>query len=65
MDTKRSLAPVKINERWGYINLEGQIAIEPIYEDAWAFEPDGKAAVKIKNKWKYLNTNGEVIGSIH
>lgn len=65
VDTKRSLAPVKINERWGYINLEGQIAIEPIYEDAWAFEPDGKAAVKIKNKWKYLNTNGEVIGSIH
>ncbi|WP_083809803.1 WG repeat-containing protein [Mahella australiensis] len=61
VDIDKTLAPVRINGKWGYINLKGQIAIKPMFDEAWAFEYDGKAAVKINGKWKHINTRGEIM----
>lgn len=59
-----NIARININDKWGYINEEGQIIISPIYELARDFH-DGLAAVKIKSlmrtKWGYINRLGEIV----
>lgn len=59
-----NIARVSINDKWGYINEEGEIIISPIYESARDFH-DGLAAVKAKsiigNKWGYINILGEIV----
>ncbi len=58
IDTKSALAPVKLQGKWGYIDLSGTVVIKAIYQDAWAFERSGKAAVKINDKWQFIDVNG-------
>lgn len=41
------LARVKIGDRWGYINMQGQPIIEPQFDDATSFS-DGLALVRLK-----------------
>lgn len=42
----------------GFINEEGKIAIQPIYEHGLFFE-NGVAIVKYKNGWGIINTTGD------
>ncbi|QFQ12069.1 WG repeat-containing protein [Pseudoprevotella muciniphila] len=45
---------------WGYTSTDGQVVIEPIYEEAKSFS--GRiAATKLNGKWGIINTNGENI----
>lgn len=59
-----NIARININDKWGYINEEGQIIISPMYDFARDFH-DGLAAVKIKSlmrtKWGYINKLGEIV----
>lgn len=59
-----NLARIKINDKWGYINEEGQVIIGTAYELARDFH-DGFAAVKVKSiigsKWGYINKLGEIV----
>ena len=63
------LAVVKLeDDKWGYINKEGKLAIPAVYADAWDFY-DGVAVVYLddpdeKNgKWGVINTKGELLFS--
>ena len=54
------LAPVEDNEKWGYINKEGKIAIPLAYEEAQIFS-SGYAAVRSNGKWGYINKEGKAV----
>ena len=42
---------------WGYVSVDGQIVIEPTYEQAYGFS-EGIAAVKLNKKWGFINSEG-------
>jgi hypothetical protein len=44
----------------GYMNLAGQVVIQPRFEKAEYFS-EGLAAVRINKKWGYINRAGEVV----
>ena len=45
---------------WGYISVDGEIVIEPTYEQAYGFS-DGMAAVKLNGKWGFINSEGIIV----
>lgn len=64
--SNRVLLPVEVKGKWGYINSDGEIVIEPRYSYAGKFS-DGLAPVRINNnenekeKYGYINLSGEVV----
>ena len=52
-------AAVKRGTMWGFINKDGEMIIEPMYEDARSFS-NGYAAVKMNGKWGFINTQNEL-----
>jgi hypothetical protein len=59
-DNKVKLYPVQIDDRWGYINSDGQLQIEPDFQWASLFH-EGLAVVRESNRWKYIDMTGEVV----
>ena len=53
------LAPVKIGDKWGYINQRGEVVINSQFDYAMNFS-EGLAAVKIGRKWGYAHQGGGV-----
>lgn len=53
-------APIKRDGKWGFVDLEGQLVIEPQYEDAGAFS-NGLAPVRTGGSWGYINQNNELV----
>ena len=53
-------AAVMRNGVWGYINLDGTVAIDFQFDDALSFGQH-LAAVKVDNMWGYINLYGEVV----
>lgn len=51
------LYPVQVNNKFGYVNPEGRLVIEPIYEHASIFV-DGLAMVISDKGWELLDENG-------
>lgn len=54
-----SYAAVKINGKWGFVDKNGKIVIEPQYDDARSFA-NGLAAVKVVDKWGFIDENGKI-----
>jgi hypothetical protein len=54
------LIPVRKNSKWGFININGKIAIEPHFDYALTFS-EGLAGVQIMNKWGYIDSTGQII----
>ena len=52
-------AAVKIGSKWGFINKDGEVVIEPMYEDARSFS-NGYAAVLKNGKWGFINSQNEL-----
>lgn len=48
---------VCLDDKWGYINHEGKVAIPLIYSGAWKAEPEC-LSVCIDGKWRYLDLQG-------
>lgn len=48
------MAPVKQEDRWGYIKVDGTFAVEPKYFEAGVFSTDGAAKVKSSTSWNIL-----------
>jgi len=53
-------AAVKKDEKWGFIDTNGNLMIEYIFDDALSFGQH-LAAVKIGDLWGYININGNVV----
>lgn len=51
---------VKIDGKWGFTDKDGNLVIEPQYEDAASF-CNGYAAVKLNGKWGYIDSDGKMI----
>ena len=54
------IVPVHINGKFGFIDINDNLILEPKYEGASVFR-DGLAAVSLNNKWGYVNLKGEQV----
>lgn len=54
------LLPVKIDQKWGYIDHEGKIVINPQFDEACLFS-DGLALVKAGELYGYIDSEGKYI----
>lgn len=55
-----SLAAVKINGKWGYIDKDGNQIIKPQFDDARSFS-NGLAAIMKNGYWGYSNIAGDIV----
>lgn len=56
------LAPVRLNDKWGYIDKGGKFVIKPQFEYASPFFDDGYAYVKnSEGKYGIINSKGELV----
>ena len=51
---------MEIGGKWGFVNLQGEIAIPAQYDDVRNFSCD-LAAVKINGKWGFINDKNEIV----
>jgi hypothetical protein len=58
--SEEGLAPVKLNGKWGYIDMSNTLVIPFLYEDAQRFW-EGLAKVQLKGQWGYIDANGKVV----
>ncbi len=56
----QNLAAVEIKNKWGFIDLDGNIVIKPIFDYALPFSED-LAPVKLKDKWGYIDLQGNIV----
>ncbi len=54
------LFPVQIDGRWGYINAEGRITIEPLFREAGPFV-EGRARARLNGKRGFIDASGAFI----
>lgn len=59
-----SLHPIKIGDKYGYIDQTGRVVIQPQFDEAWNFY-EGMAIVKIDNKYGYISKSGNLIIQPH
>lgn len=57
------LIAVPIGEKWGYINLKGEVVIPPQYDSATLFY-DGIAEVRIDGKYGFINKKNEIVSPL-
>jgi hypothetical protein len=59
---KPDQSPQEDNDRFGFIDLKGNWAIEPIFKWADPFEADGLAGVEtLEGQWGFINAKGEMV----
>lgn len=54
------LHPMRIKDKWGYVDGEGNIVIEPVYDEAKEFQ-EGLAAVSMDGFWGFIDIEGRTI----
>lgn len=60
-DFSEGFAAVKKDGKWGFIDTNGNMVIEPKYIAVWSFS-EGLAAVQIQDgKWGFINTEGNEV----
>jgi hypothetical protein len=52
--------PIVVEDKYGYIDGMGNVAIEPQFDSAASFS-DGLALVKVAGKWGYINVSGRQV----
>jgi HSP20 family molecular chaperone IbpA len=57
----KSLAMVKVDKKWGFINEKGEEVIPPRFDDVLQCFNDGGLMVKIGGKWGFINDTGEEV----
>ena len=58
--TNDGYAAVKLNGSWGFVNTDGEVAIDFVFDDAKSFSGH-LAAVKTGELWGYINTYGNLV----
>ena len=59
-DFSEGMARVSVNRKWGFIDREFNIAIEPAYDEARDFYA-GLAAVRVQTRWGYIDQEGKMV----
>ena len=59
-DMREGLAPVRIAGKWGYLDANGTLALEPAWEDAAPFS-EGLAAVRNGGLWGAVDRRGRTV----
>jgi hypothetical protein len=54
----RNLFPIVQNQKWGFIDVKGQIVITPQFDYAREFS-EGLAAASVGKKWGYIDETGK------
>lgn len=54
------LGPFCKDGLWGYMNVDGEVVIEPRFEFAGNFH-EGRADVKLGGRWGFIDTSGELV----
>lgn len=60
VSASEGLCYVMLDDKYGFINLAGDVVIPLKYDDARSFS-EGVAAVKLNGKWGYINKSDEVV----
>lgn len=55
-----TMAAVKLNGKWGFVDTSGQLVLEAVYEDARSFG-SGVAAVKQGDAWGFILASGREV----
>ena len=58
-DFKEGFARVELNDKWNFINTEGQLLSKQWFDRAYKFN-EGFAKVKLNGKWYFINTKGQI-----
>ncbi len=54
--------PYRVNDKWGYIGINGDILIEPSYLEAFLFTEDELAVVSFEyDNYQFINKDGELL----
>jgi len=53
-------AAFKSGDKWGFVDKDGKVQIEPQYEEARSFS-NGLAGVKVDGKWSFINNKNVVV----
>jgi hypothetical protein len=54
-------APVAVGNKWGIVDKRGKFIVEPIYDYAGGFGPEGLAGVLKENKIGFVDTTGNLV----
>ncbi|APA52029.1 hypothetical protein BLD35_02145 [Campylobacter coli] len=57
-DFSEGLAKVELNRKYGFMDKNGKIVIEPKFDGVGNFS-EGLAAVGLNGKWGFIDKNGE------
>ncbi len=55
---------VKIHEKWGYVDVNGNMVIDTIYDYARTFSEEGIARVRQGKTWYYIDKSGKQLFSV-
>lgn len=58
--SKQAIAAVNVNGKWGFVNKNCEMIIEPTFESAHSFS-NSLAAVKMDGKWGFINLDGKTV----
>ena len=47
------LAAVKVGDLWGYVSLQGEVVIDPVFLEAGSFY-EGSAPVRTADGWQFI-----------
>lgn len=54
------MAAVKLDDKWGFVNKNGKVAIPCIYDEVYSFS-GGLTTVKLDRKWGVINKQGKFV----
>lgn len=54
-----TLIPCRKGNKWGYMNISGELVIKTKYDEAYPFE-NNRGRVKMNGKYGFINKKGEV-----
>lgn len=63
-DSQNNLYRILVGEKYGFINAEGNIVIEPQYDDASLYFSNGLCFAKLGDKQYLINNKGTVISEL-
>ena len=52
---------IEKNNKWGFVNQNCEVVVEPQYDGAMPFAVNGFAGVKIDGKWGFIDESGKIV----